>query len=284
MTHDHHEIRFAVNIIPSVQRAREVVRLARYADDAGLDLVTFQDHPQNPGLLDTWTLLSYVAAHTTRIRLAGNVHPIALRPPAILARAAASLDVLTGGRIELGLGTGGFSEAVGAMGGPALSAGELVDGLDEALDVIRALWRVDHPEPAVVDGRHHRLNGAPRGPRPAHDIGIWLGAYRPRMLALTGRAADGWWPSLPSLEPGQLAAGNAAVDRAARTAGRNPGEIRRILNTFDTISTERFVDLALADRIDTFVVLSEDTHVVRHLAEVIAPAVREQVAGARRVS
>ncbi len=198
------------------------MELAVLADRAGLDLVTFQDHPYQPRLLDAWTLLSYVAARTSRISLAPNVLNLPLRPPAVVARAVAALDRLSGGRAELGLGAGGFWDAIEAMGGRRLTPGQGVDALEEAIDVIRALWAVDEPRKARFDGRYYTLAGAARGPAPLHDVGIWIGAYKPRMLALTGRKADGWLPSLPYLEEGGLAAGNAAIDAAAVRRGASP--------------------------------------------------------------
>ena len=150
---------------------------------------------------------------------------VPLRPPAVMARAAAGLDQLSGGRVELGIGAGGFWDAIEAMGGRRLTPGQGVDALEEAIDIVRELWadggRVSY------DGRYYQLQRAARGPKPAHDIGLWIGAYKPRMLALTGRKGDGWLPSLPYLQPGDLAKGNAAIDAAAREAGRDPGEIRR---------------------------------------------------------
>src|SRR5439155_8036036 len=115
-------------------------------------------------------------------------------------------------------------------GGRRLSPGQSVDALEEAIDVIRALWGVDASGAASFDGAYYRLGGAARGPAPLHDVGIWIGAYKPRMLSLTGRKADGWLPSLPYLGAGDLAAGNAAIDEAAAEAGRDPAEIRRLLN------------------------------------------------------
>jgi alkanesulfonate monooxygenase SsuD/methylene tetrahydromethanopterin reductase-like flavin-dependent oxidoreductase (luciferase family) len=181
-----HDLLFAANIIPSGQNADAVVRLAQTAEHAGADLVTFQDHPYQPAFLDTWTLLSYVAAATTSVRLAGNVHPLPLRPPAMLAQSAASLDLLSGGRFELALGAGAFWDAIEAMGGPRRAPGDAVTALEEGIQIIRALWDTGTSGGVHVDGRHYRIRGAKRGPRPAHDIGIWLGAYGPRMLRLTG--------------------------------------------------------------------------------------------------
>jgi hypothetical protein len=79
-------------------------------------------------------------------------------------------------------------------------------------------------------GRHYEVRGLHPGPPPVHPIGIWLGAYRPRMLRLTGRAADGWLPSVPRLPVEELAAARATIDAAAERAGRDPASIRRIAN------------------------------------------------------
>jgi alkanesulfonate monooxygenase SsuD/methylene tetrahydromethanopterin reductase-like flavin-dependent oxidoreductase (luciferase family) len=136
--------------------------------------------------------------------VAPNVVDLPLRPPAVLARAAASLDLLSGGRFELGLGAGAFWDGIEAMGGPGRSRGEAVDALSEAIDVIRALWDVSAPGGVRVDGEYYRVHGAKRGPEPAHEIQIWLGGYKPRMLRLTGTKADGWLPSLSYLQEGDL--------------------------------------------------------------------------------
>jgi hypothetical protein len=80
------------------------------------------------------------------------------------------------------------------------------------------------------EGEHYRLDGAHPGPPPAHPIGIWLGAFKPRMLRLVGRKADGWLPSLGVLTREELREGNQRIDAAAEKAGRDPAAIRRILN------------------------------------------------------
>ncbi len=213
-----HPLRFGVFITPSAGDADRVVALAELADRSGIDLVTFQDHPYQARFLDTWTLLSFVAARTERVALAGNVLNLPLRPPSVLARAVASLDILSGGRAELGLGAGAFWDPIAAMGGPRRTPRESVEALEEAIDVIRALWDADAGRGARLEGAHYRLEGAKPGPAPVHDVGIWIGAYKPRMLDLVGRKGDGWLPSLPYLQPGDLAAGNARIDRAARAA------------------------------------------------------------------
>ncbi|WP_116947444.1 LLM class flavin-dependent oxidoreductase [Jiangella endophytica] len=281
MTDYGHDLRFGVNLLPEAGRPDTVVGLARLAERAGADLVTFQDHPYHPGFLDTWTLLSHVAAHTSRVVLAGNVHPVPLRPPAVLARAAAGLDLLSGGRVELGLGAGGYRDAIAAMGGPRRTPGEAVEALEEAIAIVRATWAVDEPGGVHAGGRHYRVDGTARGPRPAHAMGIWLGAYGLRMLRLTGRLADGWLPSLPALEPGALSAGNAVVDAAAAEAGRDPAEVRRLLNLGGELPAEQLAELALADGVGTFILLTGDPRVVQRFAGETAPRVRALVAAAR---
>jgi alkanesulfonate monooxygenase SsuD/methylene tetrahydromethanopterin reductase-like flavin-dependent oxidoreductase (luciferase family)/hemerythrin-like domain-containing protein len=290
-----HPLQFASFITPTNADPEGPVRLAMLSEQVGLDLVTFQDHPYQPGFLDTWTLLSYVAARTSTVHLAANVTNLPLRPPAVLARSVASLDLLSGGRVELGLGAGAFWDAIEAMGGRRLTGGQAVRALEEAIDVIRQLWDAQARGGVRVHGEFHQVVGAKRGPAPAHDVGIWLGAYKPRMLALTGRRADGWLPSLAYLQPGDLAAGNALIDEAAQEAGRSSSEIRRLLNISGTFAAtgrqaldgpaeqwaEELADLALHDGIDTFILGSDDPDDLRRFAGDVAPAVRELVAAER---
>ena len=272
-----HDLMFGANVIPSSQDPAATVGLAQLADRAGLDIITFQDHPYQPAFLDTWTLLSYVAARTRTARLAGNVHPVPLRQPAVLARSAASLDLLSGGRFELGLGTGSFWDAIEAMGGPRRSPGEAVTALEEAVRIIREIWDTDTKGGVRVLGDHYQVNGAKRGPRPAHEIGIWLGAYRPRMLRLTGRLADGWLPSLGYLKGDQFTRAAEIIDQSAETAGRLPGDIKRLLNIVPDTPIDQMVDLALEHGFSTFLLMTDDPGLVQRFAEDASPAVRERV-------
>lgn len=290
MTDYGHDLTFGTFLTPTNADPQVPVSLAVLTEEAGLDLVTFQDHPYQPRFLDTWTLLTYVAARTTRVHLAGNVLNLPLRPPAVLARAVASLDLLSGGRAELGLGAGAFWDAMVGMGVPRLTPGQGVDALSEAIDVIRGLWDTSTRTPLRVGGSHHSVDGAKRGPAPAHDVGIWLGAYKPRMLRLTGAKADGWLPSEGYLQPGDLARGNRAVDAAATDAGRDPREIRRLLNltpgTGSLTGTpsawvDALVSLALTDGVGTFILGTDDPSVIEAFGAEVAPAVREAVAAER---
>ncbi|MGH2574023.1 MAG: LLM class flavin-dependent oxidoreductase [Actinomycetota bacterium] len=230
-------VEFGISITPTWADSSEAIDLARLADEAGLDLVGIQDHPYQWRFLDTWTLIAYLAAKTSSVRFFPDVANLPLRAPAVLAKAAASLDVLTGGRVELGLGAGGFWEAIEAMGGPRRAPGEAVQATEEAIDVIRLVWSGQRG--VRYEGRHYRLSGLNTGPTPAHPIGIWLGAGRRRMLELIGRKADGWVPSSPWAPPDALSQYLRRIEDSAATAGRDARSIRRVYNVSGVIGAER---------------------------------------------
>jgi len=298
MTDYGHDLAFGTFLTPQNRDPHVPVRLAQLTEAAGLDLVTFQDHPYQPGFLDTWTLLSWVAAQTERVTVAGNVLNLPLRPPAVLARSAASLDLLSGGRFALGLGAGGFWDPIEAMGVERLTPGESVQALDEAIDIVRGIWDARERRALRVHGDHYRVDGAKRGPEPAHDIPIWLGAYKPRMQRLIARKAHGWLPSLAYLKDGDLRRGNAIIDETASSVGRDPAEIRRLLNLGGAVlptsqgflqgPVEQWVDelsaLALEDGIGTFILASDDPQLIQVFGQEVAPAVRARVASERTTS
>jgi alkanesulfonate monooxygenase SsuD/methylene tetrahydromethanopterin reductase-like flavin-dependent oxidoreductase (luciferase family) len=229
-------LEFGISITPNWLEQEQVLQLADVADQSGLDLVGIQDHPYQWRFYDTWTLISYLAGRTTRVRFFADVTNLPLRPPAVLAKSAASLDVLTGGRVELGLGAGSFWDAVVAMGGTRRQPGEAVEATEEAIDVIRLIWSGERG--VRYDGRHYRLSGVHTGPRPAHDIGIWVGAGGPRMLDLIGRRADGWVPSAGWMPPEDVPAHLRQIEASAVRAGRDPAGIRCIYNVGGTIGSD----------------------------------------------
>lgn len=292
-------LQFGTFVTPVNDPPQRAVQLAELSEQLGYDLVTFQDHPYQPAFHDTWTLLSWAAARTSRIHLAGNVLNLPLqREPAVLARAAASLDLLSDGRFELGLGAGGFWDAIEAIGGRRLTPGQAVDALDEAIRIIRRTWDVSDRGRFAVEGDYYRVDGAKRGPAPAHDIPIWIGALKPRMLRLIGRAGDGWLPSLAYLQPGDYAESAARIDEAATKAGRNPAEIRRLLNVAGRFTAgrggdvrsrggmvegapadwvEQLLPYAVEDGADTFILAGDDPASMQRFIEEVAPALREAV-------
>ena len=284
-----HALAFGTFITPLADPPEASVTLAQRSEELSYDLVTLQDHPYQPALLDTWTLLAWIAGRTERIRLAANVLNLPLRPPAVLARAASSLDLLSGGRLDLGLGAGAFPDAVAAMGGTRRSPKEAVAALGEAIDIIRGLWEVGNERSVRLSGEHYHLDGAQPGPVPAHDIPIWIGAYKPRMLRLIGQKADGWLPSLPYLSAGALRAGNRIIDAAAREAGRDPREIRRLLNISGQFTTAQngflhgpskqwvadLLPLIIEDGIGTIILMTDDVETMEQFAIEVAPVLRE---------
>lgn len=290
-----HTLTFGTFLTPRNDRPDIVLDLARLTERAGLDLATFQDHPYQSRFLDTWTLMSYVAAQTRRISVAPNVINLPLRPPAVLARSAASLDLLSEGRFELGLGAGAFWDAIVAMGGRRLSPGESLTALSEAIDIIRGVWEGDRRGGLRLAGEHYQVSGMTRGPSPAHDIAIWLGAYKPRMLRLIGEKADGWLPSLGYLTLEQIPESNQIIDDAALSAGRQPRAIRRLLNINGSFANrgqgflngpaaqwaEELAELALTHGIGTFILGGDDPTAIQLFGEEVAPAVRELVAAER---
>ncbi|MFC6159348.1 LLM class flavin-dependent oxidoreductase [Kribbella jiaozuonensis] len=288
-----HELVFGTFLTPAVDTPDRVIALAQLTEQVGLDLVSFQDHPYQPRLMDAWTLLSVVAAQTQRIKVTTNVANLPLRHPVVLARSVATLDLITGGRVELGLGAGGFLDAVAANGGPRLTTGQSITALEEAIAIIREVWT-----PAGggirLAGKHYTVAGAKRGPEPAHDVSIWLGAYKPRMLAVTGRLADGWLPSSGYAGPEQLAAMNKLIDEAALEAGRDPSEVRRLYNISGRFNgnggflqgpehlwIDQLTGLTLEEGMSTYILASDNPDDIRRFAEVAA-GVREAVEAARR--
>ena len=293
-----HNLLFGTFLTPTNAPPEAAVERAVFSEELGYDLVTFQDHPYQPGFMDTWTLMTWVAARTERIHIAPNVLNLPLRLPGVVARSAASLDLLSGGRFDLGLGAGGFWDAIEAMGGRRLTPGQAVNALEEAIGIIRGIWKADERTPLRVDGDYYQVNGAKRGPSPAHDVPIWVGAYKPRMLRLVGRTADGWLPSLPYMQPGDLRKGNSAIDDAAVEAGRSPREIRRLLNItgqFSAASTgflvgpsaqwvEELLPLVLEEGVGTLILIGDDPRAAQEFAENVAPALREAVARERQTA
>ena len=230
-------LRVGISVVPATDTLDRIREVVAAADDAGLDLVGIQDHPYQSHFLDTWSLIPTLLAETKRISFFTDVANLPLRPPAVMAKAAASLDVLSGGRFELGLGAGAIQDQIVRMGGPRLTPGESVDALEEAIEVIRLMWSGERS--VSFEGKHYRLEDARPGPPPAHAMGIWLGAFKPRMIGLVGRKADGWVPSLGVLSDDELRAGNERIDATAAESGRDPRHIRRVLNLQGIIGESR---------------------------------------------
>lgn len=217
-----------LSLVPERAAWPQLLELAQVADRAGLDLLGIQDHPYQHRFLDAFALIGTLLSRTERIRIFPDVANLPLRPPSVLAKTATALDVMSDGRFELGLGAGAFWDAIEAMGGPRRAPGEAVDAFAEAIDVIRLMWSGERT--VSYEGEHYRVRGVHPGDVPPHPIGVWVGAYGPRMLRLIGRRADGWVPSYGRAPVEDLGRAHAVIDAAAVEAGRDPAAIRRVLN------------------------------------------------------
>src|SRR5690606_18983692 len=146
--------------------------------------------PYRRGMADAPALMAAVLAVTSRIRVMPAVACLPLRPPAMLAKARATMDRLSGGRVELGVGGGRSWEHIEAYGSGRLDAAAALRALEEAVHVVRLHW--SDQGGLRFQGDHYRFMAAQSGPPPEHQIGIWLGVTGSRGLDLAGRAADGW--------------------------------------------------------------------------------------------
>jgi probable F420-dependent oxidoreductase len=217
------ELLFGLGISTGAAPGADPVGAARAAEDLGFDFVGTNDHPHGSSpSFETWTLLTWIAAATSQIRIATRVLATPMRPPPVVAKMAESLDRLSGGRLILGLGGGSMDEEFAAFGLGVRSPRDKVDGMEEAIRIMQGMWS---QERFTFSGRLYRTEGARIEPKPDRRIPIWLGTYGNRALAVTGRLADGWIPSLGFAAPEQIPAMRDRIRAAARDAGRDPAEI-----------------------------------------------------------
>jgi alkanesulfonate monooxygenase SsuD/methylene tetrahydromethanopterin reductase-like flavin-dependent oxidoreductase (luciferase family) len=258
------DLQFGTFLTPDAGRPDRVVELALLTEAAGLELATIQDHPYQARFLDAWALIATILARSSSLRVTTNVSCLPLRPAYVLAKTVASLDVLSRGRVELGIGAGAFWDAIVAAGGPRRTPGEALAALADGIEVITETWR--------------------SGPAPLHDVEIWIGAIGPKMLGLTGRVGDGWLPSQSYVPPETLAERNARIDVAAVAAGREPAAVRRLYNvnpSADPAWPEWLAELTLTHGISTFIVAGDDPTMIQRFGTEIAPAVRDLVSAER---
>lgn len=278
----------------------ETLRLAAAADRGGLDLLGVPDEPYLNSQAETLAVIGAILAATERVRVFPDVLNLPLRSPAMLAKAAATLDLLSDGRFELGVGAGFDWPAIEALGGPNRSPGAAVDALEEAITVIHSMWQSDSG--VDLEGTYYRLRGADTGPPPAHPIGVYVGAVGSRMLELTGRLAQGWAAPIQAYLPiERWPWAQAIIDTAAEHAGRDPGDVRRVAQLTGTITdapaadprlrgsdpvrlnaeqwADAIVHLANELRFDAVVLWPENPAVeqIQALAYAVAPLVRSRL-------
>jgi alkanesulfonate monooxygenase SsuD/methylene tetrahydromethanopterin reductase-like flavin-dependent oxidoreductase (luciferase family) len=278
---------FGLSVTPYAEQYRQIVEQVLTAERVGLDLVGIQDHPYQRRFLDTFALIGDLLARTERLRFFPDVASLPMRPPAMIAKTAASLDVMSGGRFELGLGAGAFWDAVGGMGGVVRARGERLAALEEAISIIRGALDVGTERRVVRGpGPHYPIPGYPPGPAPAHRVEIWVGAMKPGALLLIGREADGWIAGGGISRMAEFGSINSTIDEAASATARDPRSIRRIVNLsldgppsgWIGVVTHLAVDL----HIDGFIFWPPDgsTDKIEVFANEVVPAVRERVSAA----
>ncbi len=237
-------VQFGLGISASSATGSDPIDDARAAEAAGFDFVSANDHFHATGPRhELWTLMAWIAASTSRIKVASRVLGAPFRNPAVVAKMAETFDRLSDGRLILGLGAGASDDEFNALGIPVRPLRERIDGLEEAIQVTRGLWS---DAPFTLAGEIHRVREADLQPKPAHRIPIWLGTHGPRGVAMAGRMADGWIPSIELVPPDRAGEMIALLNAAAEGAGRDPASITRAYNLEVRIGT---ADAAEPDRI-----------------------------------
>ena len=210
-----------------IDDVQALVGLASRAEELGLDSVWVHDHVFNVGhVLDRiggrpyyepLTLLSFVAARTTRVRLGTSVLVLPYHNPIRLAKTVATLDVLSEGRVILGVGVGAIEREMEAMGSAFKERGAITD---EAIAVMRTLWTDDEPR---FDGAYSRFAGMKFSPKPRQRVPIVIGGVSRAAIRRAARVGDGWQPL--GLAPEALGQSMAVLREEARTAGRDAATI-----------------------------------------------------------
>ena len=225
-----HPLRFGLKLSQAAPMAT-LTRIWQIADDSGFDHCWDMDHFASLGsaddldIFEAWTLLAGMAARTTRTRVGCSVTGNTYRHPAVLAKAAVTVDHLSGGRLEFGIGAGWAENEHTMLGLPFGTARDRADRLEEALPVIRSLWTQPR---TTFAGVHYQLTDAVAEPKPVQKPHppIWIGGVgRRRTLRMAAEHAAVW--NAPGGSPEQVAELSAVLDRHCADIGRDPGEIRR---------------------------------------------------------
>ena len=263
------------------------------AEELGFDHAWLVDHlvdtdgTPDDGCHEAWTLLAAIAARTTRIRLGVLVSSNTFRHPAILLKEAVTVDHISGGRVNLGIGTGWHEDEHRRFGIELPEPHERVDRFEEAVDLITRLMR---QAATTVEGRHYRLDDARLQPPPIQRprIPIVIAAHRPRMLRIAAQYADQWdtFAAMPGTATegveAELAERIGQLDEACRAIGRDPAAIRRSTwATRDALrSTDAYLDfvrrhhrLGFTD-LSTVAPAPADMAVLRSIAADVIPGLR----------
>jgi alkanesulfonate monooxygenase SsuD/methylene tetrahydromethanopterin reductase-like flavin-dependent oxidoreductase (luciferase family) len=234
-----HNVLFGLGLETHAHQVNEMLRHARLADDAGLDIVSLSDHPYFAERLDAYAALGFVLGATTNITAATIMTNLLSRPAPVLSRTVTGLSAVSGGRFILGMGAGGIWDEIVALGVPRLSPAARVRALEEAIIVVRALS--GGGDPVTFDGEFYQVTEL--APAAAPTPPIWIGSLGPKNLAVTGRHADGWIPGhLADWRSALVAESRPIVDEAAESVGRDPAAVDTIYNVSGRIERDPLPD------------------------------------------
>ncbi len=226
--------RFGVHVGLQHTTTAELLPLYRHIEDLGFDWISVWDHfygatgdPTDADCLEAVAMHAALACATSRVRCGALVYSVGYRHPAVLAKAITTIDQLSGGRAEMGLGAGWAQVEYAAYGMPFPAAGVRLDQLEEAAQIVRGLL---HDEVTTFDGTYFRVTEARNEPRPVQPrLPIWIGGQgEKRTLRVAARFADGW--NAPFVAPEQFAAKREILHRHCAAVGRDPGDIRCAVN------------------------------------------------------
>ncbi len=233
--------------------------LAEATERTGYDGLFRSDHYLSGGgrigrgSLDAWTTLAGIAAHTSRIRLGTMVSPATFRHPSVLANSAATVDHISGGRVELGLGAGWYQMEHEAFGFPFPPMGTRMELLEEQLEIVERQWTQDEFSFA---GTHYQLDRCPALPKPLqrpHPPIIVGGAGKRRTVALAARFAQEY--NVVSGDVDEIRAVRERIDRACEAAGRDPATLPLSLMMTTVVGAD---EADLAWRMDEMAVMEGD--------------------------
>lgn len=231
------QLLFGVNVDP-VHDFSRALRHTRLAESLGLDHALVQDHAYIPQFAETWTLLAALAGATEKITLGPNVLTTPFRLPAMIAKEAATFDLVSNGRLLLGLGAGANPQGIVGMGGPdLLGKGETFRAFRDALEIIRGLWGSDGT-PYSHEGDILSVHEVQFGPIPDRRIPIITGAMGPQSLRLTSRLADGISISSSYVPDENIPWFRQQLDEGAKINERDPSELRIYYNLMGYIETK----------------------------------------------
>ena len=226
--------RFGVHVGLQHTTPDELLPLYGHIEALGFDWISVWDHfygatgqPDDADCLEAVAMHAALACATSRVRCGSLVYSIGYRHPAVLAKAITTIDHLSGGRAEMGLGAGWAQVEYAAYGIPFPTAGVRLDQMEEGVQVLRGLL---HDEVTTFEGTYFRVTEARNEPRPVQPkLPIWIGGQgEKRTLRIAARYADGW--NAPFVAPEQFAAKRDVLHRHCADVGRDPSEIRCAVN------------------------------------------------------